>query len=104
VRHLIFLSFFPYGDRYSLEERNLTSTASLEDSSRMSLLFFQDLILNTDLTTFNFLAPTPRRKLSHILPRLGVLNSIPFSIPFDVRVSIFKHFVQNDHNRFNQPT
>lgn len=29
-------------------------------------------------------------------PRLGVLNHIPFAIPFDVRVSIFRSFVTND--------
>ena len=29
-------------------------------------------------------------------PRLGVLNNIPFAIPFEVRVSIFRHFVMND--------
>ncbi|KAG6843731.1 hypothetical protein H0H87_001111 [Tephrocybe sp. NHM501043] len=37
-----------------------------------------------------------KRHLSHISPRLGVLNNIPFAIPFDVRVSIFRHFVVND--------
>jgi ubiquitin-protein ligase E3 C len=29
-------------------------------------------------------------------PRLGILNNIPFAIPFEVRVSIFQHFVMND--------
>lgn len=29
-------------------------------------------------------------------PRLGILNNIPFAIPFDVRVSIFRNFVMND--------
>ena len=29
-------------------------------------------------------------------PRLGVLNNIPFAIPFEIRVSIFRHFVAND--------
>jgi ubiquitin-protein ligase E3 C len=27
---------------------------------------------------------------------LGVLNNIPFAIPFEVRVSIFRSFVEND--------
>jgi len=31
-----------------------------------------------------------------ITPRLGILNNIPFSIPFAVRVTIFRHFVVND--------
>lgn len=29
-------------------------------------------------------------------PRLGVLHNIPFAIPFEVRVSIFRHFIDND--------
>lgn len=29
-------------------------------------------------------------------PRLGVLNNIPFAIPFETRVSIFRHFIAND--------
>ena len=31
-----------------------------------------------------------------ITPRLGILNNIPFTIPFAVRVTIFRHFVVND--------
>lgn len=37
-----------------------------------------------------------KRQIAYISPRLGVLNNIPFAIPFDVRVSIFRHFVAND--------
>ncbi|PIL22973.1 transporter [Ganoderma sinense ZZ0214-1] len=37
-----------------------------------------------------------KRQLAYLSPRLGVLNSIPFAIPFDVRVEIFRKFVQND--------
>jgi ubiquitin-protein ligase E3 C len=29
-------------------------------------------------------------------PRLGVLNNIPFAIPFEARVSIFRSFIVND--------
>ncbi|KAE8238602.1 hypothetical protein A4X06_0g8696, partial [Tilletia controversa] len=32
-------------------------------------------------------------------PRLGVLNNIPFVIPFDVRVEIFRQFIRNDAAR-----
>ncbi|RDB26515.1 hypothetical protein Hypma_005662 [Hypsizygus marmoreus] len=37
-----------------------------------------------------------KRQLAYLSPRLGILNNIPFAIPFDVRVSIFRHFVLND--------
>ncbi|KAG6852075.1 hypothetical protein C0991_003384, partial [Blastosporella zonata] len=37
-----------------------------------------------------------KRHLSHLSPRLGVLNNIPFAILFDVRASIFRSFIYND--------
>jgi ubiquitin-protein ligase E3 C len=37
-----------------------------------------------------------KRQIAYLSPRLGVLNNIPFAIPFDVRVSIFRHFVASD--------
>lgn len=37
-----------------------------------------------------------KRQLSHLSPRLGVLNNIPFAIQFETRVLIFRRFVEND--------
>ncbi|KAG8214281.1 HECT-domain-containing protein [Butyriboletus roseoflavus] len=40
-----------------------------------------------------------RRQSAHfprLSPRLGVLNNIPFAIPFETRVLIFRRFVQSD--------
>ncbi|KAF8874714.1 hypothetical protein CPB84DRAFT_1817858 [Gymnopilus junonius] len=37
-----------------------------------------------------------KRQLASLSPRLGILNNIPFCIPFEVRVAIFRHFVAND--------
>ncbi|KAJ3827522.1 HECT-domain-containing protein [Lentinula raphanica] len=37
-----------------------------------------------------------KRKLNYLTPRLGVLNNIPFAIPFHVRVAIFRNFVHMD--------
>ena len=37
-----------------------------------------------------------KRQVAYLSPRLGVLNNIPFAIPFETRVSIFRHFVLND--------
>jgi ubiquitin-protein ligase E3 C len=34
--------------------------------------------------------------MAYISPRLGILNNIPFAIPFETRVLIFRHFVAND--------
>lgn len=37
-----------------------------------------------------------KRQIAYMSPRLGVLNNIPFAIPFEIRVSIFRNFVGND--------
>lgn len=37
-----------------------------------------------------------KRQIAYLSPRLGVLNNIPFAIPFDARVGIFRRFVIND--------
>lgn len=39
------------------------------------------------------------RKLAFISPRLGILNNLPFVIPFDKRIEIFRAFVYRDANR-----
>ena len=40
--------------------------------------------------------PLTRRTLADLSPRLGVLNNIPFAIPFEARVKIFRSFIEND--------
>ncbi|KAA1475594.1 HECT-domain-containing protein [Dentipellis sp. KUC8613] len=40
--------------------------------------------------------PLTKRQVSYLSPRLGVLHNIPFAIPFDVRVMIFRSFVASD--------
>ncbi|KAL9543299.1 hypothetical protein MBANPS3_008177 [Mucor bainieri] len=40
-------------------------------------------------------------RLAVISPRLGLLNNIPFVIPFEQRVEIFRMFVNNDKKRNN---
>jgi ubiquitin-protein ligase E3 C len=43
--------------------------------------------------------PYTRRSVIDLSPRLGVLNNIPFAIPFEARVKIFRSFIENDrHN------
>lgn len=36
------------------------------------------------------------KALAQMSPRLGVLNNIPFAIPFETRVQIFRKYVYND--------
>ncbi|KAI8970934.1 hypothetical protein BDB01DRAFT_812998 [Pilobolus umbonatus] len=42
-----------------------------------------------------------RGRMAVISPRLGILNNIPFVIPFEQRVEIFRMFVENDRERNN---
>ncbi|KAI0311311.1 HECT-domain-containing protein [Amylostereum chailletii] len=40
--------------------------------------------------------PLSARQVAYLSPRLGILNHIPFSIPFETRVRIFRRFISND--------
>lgn len=40
--------------------------------------------------------PITKRTIADLSPRLGVLNNIPFAIPFEARVKIFRSFIKND--------
>lgn len=42
---------------------------------------------------------TTKRVNTFLTPRLGVLNQIPFVVPFEVRVEIFRQFIQLDRDR-----
>lgn len=44
-------------------------------------------------------ARVSQRQLAFISPRLGVLNNIPFVIPFEQRVAIFRTFIESDRHR-----
>lgn len=57
----------------------------------METLSFEEQ--NLDRTTDRALS---KRQMAYISPRLGVLNNIPFAIPFNVRVEIFRDFIAND--------
>ncbi|KAG6843168.1 hypothetical protein H0H93_001991, partial [Arthromyces matolae] len=92
------MSFLPLSDSClihpfsSYEERELSST------STPSSLSIPLIALPTPTSTFRArnLQSLSKRQLAHISPRLGVLNNIPFAIPFDTRVSVFRTFVLND--------
>lgn len=48
--------------------------------------------------------PLTRRTLADLSPRLGVLNNIPFAIPFEARVKIFRSFIENDRHGIGADT
>ncbi|EIN13090.1 HECT-domain-containing protein [Punctularia strigosozonata HHB-11173 SS5] len=76
-----------------LDVQNLDSetSAELERSSRFS----NPRTRNARLAAQNL------RKATMLFPRLGILNNIPFAIPFDTRVSIFRNFVLQDMREYN---
>ena len=51
------------------------------------------------LANNNRMSKLSARNLAFLSPRLGVLNNIPFVIPFEVRVEIFRQFVRIDAHR-----
>jgi hypothetical protein len=58
-----------------------------------SLFSFEEQQLTGEIPIAMFLS---KRQIATMSPRLGILNNIPFAIPFEVRVSIFRHFDLND--------
>lgn len=42
------------------------------------------------------------RNLAYLSPRLGILNNVPFLIPFEVRVEIFHQFTSLDYQRLKR--
>lgn len=40
-----------------------------------------------------------KHRHSRLTPRLGILNNIPFAIPFETRVHIFRRFIENDKGK-----
>ncbi|KAI9264431.1 hypothetical protein BY458DRAFT_556842 [Sporodiniella umbellata] len=56
----------------------------------------EEFNLETDLQENIHLS---KGRLALISPRLGLLNNIPFVVPFEQRVEIFRQFIQNDRQR-----
>jgi ubiquitin-protein ligase E3 C len=48
--------------------------------------------------------PFTRHTIAELSPRLGVLNNIPFAIPFEARVKIFRVFIENDKHSIGADT
>ncbi|KAI5118810.1 hypothetical protein M0805_005152 [Coniferiporia weirii] len=74
-------------------------SAQLDMGSFIEAAIFDEQSLPSDNTA---LLPPGRggrmlsKRLALLSPRLGVLNNIPFAIPFETRVQIFRQFIVND--------
>nr|XP_018265401.1 ubiquitin-protein ligase E3 C [Kwoniella dejecticola CBS 10117]OBR87559.1 ubiquitin-protein ligase E3 C [Kwoniella dejecticola CBS 10117] len=40
-----------------------------------------------------------KRQLAYISPRLGLLNNLPMSVPFQTRLEVFRKFIESDQQR-----
>lgn len=78
-----------------LDERELGQQASSVVPSNMLMDIDMDMPVHRPRTP----AVRSVRTQEFLSPRLGVLNNIPFVIPFSVRVEIFRQFVRNDAER-----
>ncbi|KAF8322685.1 HECT-domain-containing protein [Clavulina sp. PMI_390] len=83
------------------EERNLNDDPT--GGSRMDLDDPMELLRSSRFPRAGFGSSRrvlSKREMAFISPRLGILNNIPFAIPFNTRVEIFQQFIANDaHNR-----
>lgn len=78
-----------------LDTENFSTEAVAEE---FNLESEQQQEKNTPLRPLRMLS---KGRLAVISPRLGLLNNIPFVIPFEQRVEIFRMFVNNDKKRNN---
>lgn len=67
---------------------------SLDDESVNESDLFQSRLLRNRTRTGP--RTSMKKLIAHLSPRLGVLNNIPFAIPFETRVKIFRMFVDRD--------
>ena len=70
--------------------------AAIFEEQKLSQNGESDTLGSSDLGRPTSYRALSKRQVAYFSPRLGVLNNIPFVIPFEVRVSIFRHFVAND--------
>lgn len=54
------------------------------------------LIEQRELSKSDSAAHFSARSLASAAPRIGILNNLPFALPFEARVSIFRHFIVDD--------
>lgn len=88
-------AFTPQGHWHMLSERDLPSfiqAVVLDERTRAAA--HDDDTLHTGT-----MSRISQRSRALMTPRLDVLNEIPFVIPFEVRVEIFRQFVRNDAER-----
>ncbi|KAF4562672.1 hypothetical protein EYR36_004066 [Pleurotus pulmonarius] len=79
-------------------------TSSFDVQSFVEAAIFEEKELTSDsnaevMVSGTRVRPThslSARQLAYLSPRLGILNNIPFAIPFPIRVSIFRRFIMND--------
>ncbi|KAG8995219.1 hypothetical protein FRB94_009328 [Tulasnella sp. JGI-2019a] len=77
-------------------ENHWLMTSHIDIQSFCEAAIFEEQKL--DRTTSRSLS---KRQMAYISPRLGILNNIPFAIPFSVRVEIFRDFVAADMTRLD---
>lgn len=61
---------------------------------------FKDMSLTTSTDTLTRRRDYSKRYLAKISPHLGILNNIPFAIPFEKRVEIFHRLIRGDRDDF----
>ncbi|KAI5476557.1 ubiquitin-protein ligase E3 C [Pseudohyphozyma bogoriensis] len=83
-------------ERLEMDPDNEDFVAPQEEEDEFGGIFRRRRLATANRTRAAHLS---KRQLAFISPRLGILNNIPFVIPFETRVAIFRQFVDNDRKR-----
>ena len=86
---------------YFSSRRQFTPTDHWLMTSEFDMNIFVEAVVREEqeLERDNDKINADKRQLANISPRLGILDNIPFVIPFEVRINIFREYVRNDRER-----
>jgi len=80
------------GAGHGIQNRNRIVVDDEDDGMNLS----EALPISNRLRNLGTTRGLSAKNLAFLSPRLGVLNNIPFVIPFEVRIEIFRQFIRND--------
>lgn len=93
--HLVSLTHLDSSRKPFVPPNHWLVTSQVDMNSFVEAAVFEEKTLSSSSGDFKQSSAQSHQRAA-ITPRLGILNNIPFSIPFAVRVTIFRHFVVND--------
>ncbi|WRT64716.1 uncharacterized protein IL334_001650 [Kwoniella shivajii] len=88
--------------RSQMDMKGFVEAAVYEDAELTSANDDGDIEMNDSTTLPRWARARQRftkRQMAYISPRLGLLNNLPMSVPFQTRLEVFRKFIESDQQR-----